>query len=281
MNIERLRILVNAAYLLVYPAGVILLGVWLCKTGGGKDSLAAARVRRNNMPVMLGIVILFVWILGVSSLAPAVESAKAERGLQEWQAEALTYVLLGVFEVVLIAGMIFAGWYYFARQLRGFGLSGRNVIGDFWAAILNLAAITPVVAGAVYLVYVIGKALLGEKFVMQQNEGIVDILAYSQWSMRVIIFVFAVIVVPVFEEVLFRGIFQSLLVSIMNRPWAAIIVTSAFFSCLHPWMHWPALFALSVCLGYSYEKSGSLMRPIFIHAIFNAVNLAVAVMQAG
>jgi membrane protease YdiL (CAAX protease family) len=37
--------------------------------------------------------------------------------------------------------------------------------------------------------------------------------------------------------------------------------------------HRPALFVLGVCMGYAYERSGSLWRPIFIHAIFNATNV--------
>jgi membrane protease YdiL (CAAX protease family) len=28
-----------------------------------------------------------------------------------------------------------------------------------------------------------------------------------------------------------------------------------------------------MCLGYAYEKSGSLFRPIFIHAFFNAITI--------
>jgi membrane protease YdiL (CAAX protease family) len=37
--------------------------------------------------------------------------------------------------------------------------------------------------------------------------------------------------------------------------------------------HWPALFVLGVGMGYAYEKSGSLWRPIFIHALFNGVTI--------
>ena len=35
--------------------------------------------------------------------------------------------------------------------------------------------------------------------------------------------------------------------------------------------HWPVLFVLAVGMGYAYEKSGSLWRPIFIHALFNSI----------
>jgi len=43
--------------------------------------------------------------------------------------------------------------------------------------------------------------------------------------------------------------------------------------------HWPALFVLSLSLGYAYEKSGSLFRPIFIHSLFNAATIAAVLYQ--
>ena len=52
---------------------------------------------------------------------------------------------------------------------------------------------------------------------------------------------------------------------------AATVFTAALFSTIHAdAAHWPALFILASCMGYSYEKSGSLIRPIIIHALFNA-----------
>jgi len=76
------------------------------------------------------------------------------------------------------------------------------------------------------------------------------------------------------------------LATIGNRQsataWPAIMASSVFFAIMHadP-AHWPALFVLGVCLGYSYEKSGSLFRPIFIHLFFNATSVAIALYQAG
>jgi len=43
--------------------------------------------------------------------------------------------------------------------------------------------------------------------------------------------------------------------------------------------HWPALLVLSMSMGYAYEKSGSLFRPIFIHSIFNATSIIATLNQ--
>jgi membrane protease YdiL (CAAX protease family) len=43
--------------------------------------------------------------------------------------------------------------------------------------------------------------------------------------------------------------------------------------------HGPSLFVLALGLGYTYEKSGSLLRPIFMHALFNGINVAGVLTQ--
>jgi len=62
--------------------------------------------------------------------------------------------------------------------------------------------------------------------------------------------------------------------SYLGRPWPAILLTSVLFATVHGNVtHWPALFVLSLGLGYAYEKSGSLLRPLFMHAMFNGISI--------
>jgi membrane protease YdiL (CAAX protease family) len=51
--------------------------------------------------------------------------------------------------------------------------------------------------------------------------------------------------------------------------WVAIIITSLVFAVIHPLWTAPLIFLLSVCLGYAYERTGSLWVPIVMHAMFN------------
>ncbi|MHC4216494.1 MAG: CPBP family glutamic-type intramembrane protease [Planctomycetota bacterium] len=68
---------------------------------------------------------------------------------------------------------------------------------------------------------------------------------------------------------------------VKQPAWLAIICTSIIFASIHANLtHWPALFMLSMCLGYAYEKSGSIIRPIFIHIIFNAIRIITAINNA-
>jgi len=93
-------------------------------------------------------------------------------------------------------------------------------------------------------------------------------------SLQVLMAALAVLVAPLVEELMFRGLFQSMIRSYLGRPWPAIAITSILFAGIHTNAeHWPALFVLALGLGYSYEKSGSLLRPIFMHAMFNGVTI--------
>ncbi len=126
----------------------------------------------------------------------------------------------------------------------------------------------------------------------------------------------AVIVAPLAEEVLFRGIIQTGLGSLFcrvaraGRPpvpegdafevdpspyvapdaelieapagptashrWAAILITSVGFALLHPAWSIPLILLLAVALGWLYERTGNLWVPITVHLGFNAFNTALA-----
>jgi membrane protease YdiL (CAAX protease family) len=111
--------------------------------------------------------------------------------------------------------------------------------------------------------------------------------------LRVLIVVVAVVVAPLLEEMLFRGLFQTTIRSLLAEsqlgkrlrnswavPWLSIFIASGLFATVHAYAgHWPALFVLGICMGYAYEKSGSLFRPIFIHALFNTTSVIAAFYQ--
>lgn len=123
----------------------------------------------------------------------------------------------------------------------------------------------------------------------------------------------ATLLAPVFEEFLFRGHLQTVLVGAFSpRPsktqgfplmqdetpappppepltptakpesrapsptlrWAAIAITSIVFTLLHPAWTWPLIFLLSLALGYAYERTGNLWVPVVMHLVFNSVQTA-------
>jgi membrane protease YdiL (CAAX protease family) len=107
-------------------------------------------------------------------------------------------------------------------------------------------------------------------------QDVADLLANSDSTLVVVLIVaFAVAVAPVFEEFLFRGFAYPALKQRWGT-WRALMIISAAFAAIH--LHLPSfgpLFALAVGLGLSYEFTGSLLAPITVHALFNAINVAM------
>lgn len=88
-----------------------------------------------------------------------------------------------------------------------------------------------------------------------------------------VLIITAIVVAPLFEELLFRGHLQTLFRATTRRPWLAILLSATVFAMVHePWSA-PAIFLLAVGLGYAYERTGNLWVSIFMHAGFNALSI--------
>lgn len=83
----------------------------------------------------------------------------------------------------------------------------------------------------------------------------------------------AVTLVPLAEEILYRGVLITVIKRKRNTA-VAVIITAFFFSLLHvsP-VHIPSLTLIGIGFAYAYLASGSLLTSIAMHASFNAVNL--------
>jgi len=82
----------------------------------------------------------------------------------------------------------------------------------------------------------------------------------------------SVLLAPIFEELLFRGAMQSSLTWLFPSRWMAIVIASLVFASSHVWWSVPAIFVLSVVIGYVYERTGNLWAAIGIHVLFNGIS---------
>jgi membrane protease YdiL (CAAX protease family) len=278
----------TTADIIVLAAGTLLFGIWLLRTSFGRTALLDSVPRRNNMPVYIPFVPLFVWVAAVSVTTAIKERvlvdlpslASARQGKPDWQRAFLDNIILCIGAVLAIAVALFLANIYFARRLRGFGLKPKTIHKDLIAAVINLLSVWPLVMLMIVLTVFFGKLIWGQDFNLQQHEELKLVTQYPQLPVRVLIVITAVVVVPAFEETLFRGLLQSWLRSIVTKPWLAILICSGAFAVIHTDIsHWPALLALSMSMGYAYEKSGSLFRPIFIHSLFNAASIIAVLNQ--
>ena len=257
-------------------AGLALFIYWAVKNRFGRGTLERAIFRQNFMPYYLPFAVIFGWLglyLVTSNLA---ENLTAQ--LPDWQQKLAVYSSFVLIEIVIIVFIFISARRYFEGGLSGFGLSLKGIFKDIVSAAAMFVAVWPLVLAAIFLIIRIGRIIEGPDFQMQQNEGLAVILENKQWSLRLLMIFFATILTPIFEELIFRGLLQTYLRDLDYSPWQSIFIASIIFSILHPLMHLPALLILSVCMGYAYERSGSLLRPIFIHLFFNAATIAFALL---
>jgi membrane protease YdiL (CAAX protease family) len=258
--------------------GLTLFGTWLLKTSLGRMALADSIPRRNNMPVYAPFIPLIIWF-GTVSVALFI-TQRLGGDSDNWQSAFLNNLIFCIVAVITVAVTLLLARVSFARGLKGFGLNVKTIGKDILAAVGNLLAIWPLLLLMILLTTFFGKLVWGQQYQIQQHKELQEITAHPQLSLRVIIIIVAVVVAPVLEEMIFRGLFQTIIRSFLAKPWFSILISSGIFVTIHQDIaHWPALFVLALCLGYAYEKSGSLFRPIFIHSLFNAITIAAVLTE--
>ena len=89
----------------------------------------------------------------------------------------------------------------------------------------------------------------------------------------------AIVLAPVAEEMLFRGILYPTLKQSGHRQ-LAMWATSLLFASSHAnLMAFVPLSFLALVLTWLYEKTGNLLTPMLVHVLFNGVNFTLLVAQ--
>ena len=89
----------------------------------------------------------------------------------------------------------------------------------------------------------------------------------------------AILVAPLVEEVLFRGILYPAIKQ-LGRPRLAFWGTSILFAAIHAnLMTFIPLTVFAMVLIVLYERTDSLMAPITAHCLFNAVNFCLFLLE--
>ena len=103
-------------------------------------------------------------------------------------------------------------------------------------------------------------------------------LQNPEWTNRALVVGMAVIVAPVCEETIFRGFLFNVGRRLVGPLWS-LVVSSLLFAAIHA--HLPSfagLFLLAVGFNLVYAWTGSLLAPMAMHAAFNGISLAMALL---
>ncbi len=251
--------------------GVVILAVWLVRDRGPL-ALRGCPVRRNRLPILLPVALIGLWMF-MSALADTLKTLLLKQVSPSLQMSFFygSMMLIYLFLIGLMLALAHTG---FARGLGGLGLRLGTIPRDLGMAIVNLLAAYPLVLLAVLAVILAGQYISGPDFQFDKHPALKELTEHPTPTQTIMLALFTVGFAPVFEELLFRGMLQTTLRGYLSRPWAAIVITAIPFAMAHPsMMHWPAMLILGCAFGYAYEKSGSLLRAIFFHAMFNGANV--------
>ena len=226
---------------------------------GFPDVLVAA-----TLAGMLGLVLLLHWIAPETPLAGGSGKAPAREmtGIQ---------VIYGALQFALPVLAIFA-------LLIGRNISLADVFGlkrvGFFHALALAGALLLVLLPILVVINTIALQFFGEHAEQQPLVKLYQHAAKAgKHEMLWQVAVGAVCIAPVTEEFLFRGYFYPVFKRVFGALPAAFGV-SFFFAVIHNnAASFPGLALLALALTLVYERTGSIVVPILMHAIFNGATL--------
>jgi len=169
-------------------------------------------------------------------------------------------IALAVGSLVLYGWEGFAAWLFSVRSAgRSFVLWGfrRPTRAYFWVVPLGLTA-----------AYAFGVA--HDIIVNPRQQAIVNDFPHSVLGAAMFLLV-AVVMAPVFEEIVFRGFLFRGLANSWGWVWGAL-ASAAIFGAAHLQLDvFLPLAALGFVLAWAYKKTGSLWTCITMHALFNLI----------
>lgn len=182
-----------------------------------------------------------------------------------------------LFPIMLVGGLLL---FFHARKVRLAGvmrpvpLPVTRAVGR--GALLLLCAL-PVVGAFNLLAYLLPRDLLQEQELVTLFG---NVSKAGNLQTILLIVVSAVVVAPICEEFIFRGYFYPVWKQYFG-PVGSAVLASTLFALVHANLaSLPGLFALALCFTVAFEASGSILVPMVMHALFNALSLTMLYLRA-
>lgn len=268
--------IIHDLFMLCGMALVMALAVYaMLRTGGGpswnyEGEVLSRPYGWGDGVTALLLLAFFAW--GSSAAGQAASSTPGEAGNTS-----IGPLIVGMIFMLMIAAVLLA-------YLRIRGLNPAELFG---MRQLTMKAALFSAAGWLVLVYVamvlsrryLENNLFGGSWPDDSEQDPVKTFQQAGGpALKLILAAGAVIIAPIAEETIFRGFIYGVVKSYSER-WFAAIFTSLVFAAVHQHVgSLPALFVLAMGFALAYEATGCLLVPMFMHALFNALNLALLAM---
>lgn len=231
------------------------------------------------------VVMVVAWLMwmGLRAMATGDEKEGAVEAALKVAGEATTK---GPGAVEMLANAVFllmvcVGLLFYLRQIRDlnpvalFGIRRLGFKGVVGWAFAWLVPLLLVVSGCNWVTIEWLKGFWPD---LALQDSVKLFLEKGDLGTRVIMAATAVIVAPLVEETVFRGFVYGV-VKRFTDPIFAAIVSSALFALAH--FHLGSavpLFVLALGFVGAYERTGSLLVPMLMHALFNGISLVALIL---
>lgn len=176
-----------------------------------------------------------------------------------YMAKPLYAVLLYQAAALLVYGL----WYYFAfgKKKRPMGTEKCGLKKLPVVIILGIF-IQILISAALNIIYLVKPSLLRNYIKLMQAAGIGE--------MTVLAFVTTVILAPIGEELLCRGIILKFAEKVSKKFWLANCIQALAFGIIHMnWVQGIYAFMIGIVLGYLYGKYRNIWVCMLLHAVIN------------
>lgn len=219
---------------------------------------------------MLGVAMLFLFPIFPSTPAGAESFQKLFHLMMDSDFNGAVMI---IYSILCIA--IFGMWYY------------RSCGGDYLPEpkktfhILQIAGIVVLIPGSQFLCsYLISFLSILFPSWLEQYERIMEYAGMDE-SISVILLLYSILLAPINEELIFRGVTMRL--AMRSLPfWGANFLQALLFGVLHGnWLQGCYAAALGILLGFVCEKGGSIYYSILMHMLFNFWGTVVSDLLSG
>ncbi len=262
------------ALLVVVGLAILVFAVIRYVRAGGGGLLAGAPDRPNTLwpeYIAMPALVFFVVATGIGALLAVVPEDRLPKELRKLLLGSSSQLLAGLACVFLAART-------FEKRSAGFLFGDGRVGGPALLGLLALLVALPLCFGAMELSSLV-IYFFNPDYTLPQHDVLVllDQPDLPGW-VPAALWLCAVVIAPVAEELFFRGVCQTALNHVFRRRWLSTVLVGAAFGLAHlqqPQVVAP-LIVLGVILGYVYERTGSLVAPITMHLLFNLKTMIFA-----
>ena len=238
------------------------------REGGGRAWNLQGNVLARPYNVLDGFAALLLLTLMGGTFILGQSGTETAKAVDAADRESISALVAGMVYMSVVCGMILV-YLRFVRGMNPPEIFGLRQMSMARALLLAVPWVT-----IAYIAMVGVNALIEDRLPDSGSQEIVESFRESGNSgYRIMTAFMAIVFAPLTEEFIFRGFLYGITKRFTDR-WFAAIFSAIMFYVVH--FHVGSalpLFVLGVVMAVAYEQTGSLYVPLFMHAIFNAVNI--------